>query len=779
MACLAKTLRMKAKGKTEDAKQGLGELLSSFRNPPLEFRPLQIIHDFSYFEQRGLSAQALVELLVERGCGGAVTNVAWGDDYLANEEEWEALKAGIRLLQAKGLTVWLYDEKGYPSGTAGEQVLKGHPEWGAMGVFCSGRKVRAGEKAEVAAYPFATEWVHCVALPLADGTVEPARAVHVPFSASEPVCWTAPAGEWLLLCFATRVLWKHTIPASEFGWVDHAYVNLLTSEATEAFCTLTHHAYARRLDDCWDRIDAIFTDEPALIGWYFGGQDDANAPGIDRSVADFITSAETVMTPGDCPPSVPWEAGFPAWFEQMKGYPVGTALPALFLDFPGAGTLRCDFYDVLSAKAADSYLGVIRRHCDRLGIASAGHMVAEDWLHQHVMAEGDLYRTLRRFHIPGVDMLVGKPETIMASQLLTIPKLASSVAHVTGASGAMIEHWDFCERHGWLDPWPLSMEERIATLSLLFALGIDIMVSYMPFTPLGSPLDARLRPRVPRPYEPLGPEYRAWTDCAGRLAQLLRGGTHVCDIALYYPIEGVHAAFVPSAAGQPCPRDAIPAIRASEDTYVDTCRTLLNAQRDFDLIDDEAFDDARFEGGRLDIADERYHVLILTHTPVIPLKVLRGMLSFTQAGGLLMLAGPPPEGPAEQDAQDEFERLWRRLPPENVLHAATCAAIPSLLAERVAPDLVLEPAVPHVVALHKRHPGRDTYLLVNTCGDALDFRAYFAAQGDALRLDPTTGAVTPLESRGRTFAISLKGYESVAVVFAWGKNAFGTLYAAT
>ena len=30
------------------------------------------------------------------------------------------------------------------------------------------------------------------------------------------------------------------------------------------------------------------------------------------------------------------------------------------------------------------------------------------------------------------------------------------------------------------------------------------------------------------------------------LAQLVRGGAHVCDVAVYYPIEGIHASLLPS-----------------------------------------------------------------------------------------------------------------------------------------------------------------------------------------------------------------------------------------
>jgi hypothetical protein len=42
------------------------------------------------------------------------------------------------------MTLWLYDERGYPSGNAGGQVLKDHPEWEARGLLVADTETEGG-----------------------------------------------------------------------------------------------------------------------------------------------------------------------------------------------------------------------------------------------------------------------------------------------------------------------------------------------------------------------------------------------------------------------------------------------------------------------------------------------------------------------------------------------------------------------------------------------------------------------------------------------------------
>ena len=85
-------------------------------------RPLQIVEPFEKWcgpEESGMRAS--FQSLLDMGISGIVTNVSL-ENYLADERAWAVLGRGIKLAHEMGLRVWIYDEKGYPSGTAGGLV---------------------------------------------------------------------------------------------------------------------------------------------------------------------------------------------------------------------------------------------------------------------------------------------------------------------------------------------------------------------------------------------------------------------------------------------------------------------------------------------------------------------------------------------------------------------------------------------------------------------------------------------------------------------------------
>ena len=72
-----------------------------------------------------------------------VTNVAF-DDYMANETKWNAFIRGVDAAKTLGMSLWLYDECGYPSGAAGGLTLRGHPEYEARGLNIADARVEGG-----------------------------------------------------------------------------------------------------------------------------------------------------------------------------------------------------------------------------------------------------------------------------------------------------------------------------------------------------------------------------------------------------------------------------------------------------------------------------------------------------------------------------------------------------------------------------------------------------------------------------------------------------------
>ena len=146
------------------------------------------------------------------GLGGLVCNVAF-DNYLRSDEHWATLEQAVESCKQAGLIVWIYDEKGYPSGTAGGEVLKKNPAFEAQAL-----------------------------------TFDPSQ--------SEP--------------FAVR-------PAFEYAHASNNYFacrrcpNIMDAAAMGCFIETTHDAYAQHLGRYFGTtIRAFFTDEPSLMGVNIG-----------------------------------------------------------------------------------------------------------------------------------------------------------------------------------------------------------------------------------------------------------------------------------------------------------------------------------------------------------------------------------------------------------------------------------------------------------------------------------------------------------------------------
>ena len=114
-----------------------------FANPPAASRILPIQHGQP---NEPAKVDAVLADLEADGFGGFTGNVNFAD-YLDSPVDWAAFRHKVEAAHARGLAVWLYDEKGYPSGTAGGKTLEGHPEWRARAYLVAVTNVPAGSAA--------------------------------------------------------------------------------------------------------------------------------------------------------------------------------------------------------------------------------------------------------------------------------------------------------------------------------------------------------------------------------------------------------------------------------------------------------------------------------------------------------------------------------------------------------------------------------------------------------------------------------------------------------
>ena len=615
---------------------------ASFRDPDAEFRPLQIIHGFdgSLTDPQALTGEegidSRLDALRRLGIGGIVSNVGF-TDYMQSERQWEVWLDGIRRADERGMVLWWYDEKGYPSGSAGGMVTRADPTLTALGLACytltaSGpTRVRFDRPASCLRFEAAFACRDFVGAGPGD-VIDLTRSVD----AAGRLDWEMPSGEWTVLYIAQRHMYEGT-HASANVCEFKQYPNLLEPRATERFLQVTHEQYIRRTPpELWRKIRAVFTDEPSLMvgyAWPLPERFQGKIPVID---APLFT---------DRPVAVPWSEGFARAFRERKGYDLRPLAWTLYCgEHETARAVRQDYYEVVTEVYTDAFYRRTRRWCDEHGIAFSGHVMAEEWLPAHVEYHGSLFAPVRQMSLPGIDMLNSDPPTMLDGLGFLVAKQVASVAHLTGAKQIHAECCDWCQRNEGVGA---TLGQRLGQGGLLYVMGVNQVTAYWSWEDIGED------------------GYRRYNDYMGRLGSLLRGGAHRCDVAVLYPIRTAWLDFLPHAPeGHPAPPigDAARRLGAIGHVYADTARNLLRGQIDLDIIDEQALTEGTIAGGSMKIADESFRVVVLPGCEAISAAAAKALAAFGRAGGLVVSVGPPPRLGESADATGrvrvEMDRLF-------------------------------------------------------------------------------------------------------------------------
>lgn len=401
-----------------------------FANPPATSRILPIHHGRPNDRAK---VDAELAALKTSGFGGFVGNVSF-TDYLESSEGWQTYKYAVDKAHEMGMALWLYDEKGYPSCTAGGKTLEGHPEWQARAYLVSVTNVPAGSTALPPSPP--GKAVATVRRPAADGRTETVYVVTDDY-----------------ICEGTHV----SVSVSAYKY---AYPNLLMAEPTAKFIELTHDAYRRELGDSLRYITSTFTDEPSLMTMWMRPM-----PYVCLPVSDELLSA----------------------YAEKVGHPLVDDIPEL-LGGKAEGhvaAVRHRFWSMVGDRVARNYTGQITKWTDAHGIASGGHLLGEESFVGHVCLYGDFFKVLRGLSAPSCDML----QSIPAQVPWQTPLLVGSAGELNGARWVMSEASDHSQKYrakGDARPvYQVSVREIVGSLNRQIWGGVNTFTSYYrwgPFT---------------------------------------------------------------------------------------------------------------------------------------------------------------------------------------------------------------------------------------------------------------------------------------------------------
>ncbi|MCC6728503.1 MAG: hypothetical protein IT208_04105 [Chthonomonadales bacterium] len=707
--------------------QGDGRPLHErFQDPPASARVLKIIHGWP----DGAEAQdLLIRSLASQGFGGVVCNVSF-DQYLESEGKWAEFTRAVRSAREAGMAMWLYDERGYPSGTAGSLTLRGHPEMQARGLLLADAAASPRTAAEVTLPP--GKLLYARAYREGDGGIDLNAPLDVASSIREGrLHWEPAEGQWRVVVVTDSPLHEGTHASMSLG-DRQPYINLAMPEATARFLRLTHDAYAARLGNDLGRwFEATFTDEPSLMSMWL------------RTMPYRV---------------VAWAPEFAAEFRRRRGYDIEPLIPALLVNAgPRGERIRVDYWRTVADLVAESFFGQTQAWCRAHGTQSGGHLLAEEDLASHVPLYGDFFRCARRLDAPSIDCLTSIPAEVPWQ----IARLIGSAADLEGRALTMCETSDHVQRYrpaGDTRPiYRVTEEEIRGTCNRLILGGINTITSYYAFEGITTEQLRRINLRV------------------GRACTMLRGGHQVVDVAVLYPAESLWAAFVPASRWA----NGSSAITRIEGAFDSATQTLFEHGRDLGFVDSRTLAEARVERGELVRGAMRWRALVLPAVDTLPEAAWDGVERFWRAGGIVIALGALPRNTDRDFPSARCQALARTLFGDGEgERAATNGAggvgvyLPtgseSLLA-RVLDGLLDRDArplegTPPLKVTHRRVDDHDLYFLYNDGAGPWAGRVETHGTGRGEAWDPAIGDMTPIDSP-RAVPVSLEPYGAVLLRF--------------
>jgi hypothetical protein len=696
--------------------------------PPSQTRILKIIHGWP---DAAKAQDDMISRLGQQGFGGVVCNISF-DQYLQSEAKWQAFVRAVNQAKKAGMTMWLYDERGYPSGNAGGLVLREHPEWEAQGLLIASRHVQDG-RIELEVPP--GKLLFAAAYPLKAGQVQPSGRVDLAGEVHNGrLHWRAPTGEWEVLAVTQNRLYDGTHAEGNLA-EKMPYVNLLQREPTERFLELTHQQYAQRLGpDLGRYFQATFTDEPSLMSCF-------------------------LRTMPYRP--LPWAPNLPDQFKQRRGYALDeSVILALVADAgPSGAKRRYDFWLTIGELVSENYFGQIRVWCEQHGIASGGHLLMEEGLVAHVPLYGDFFRCARQLSVPGIDCLTSVPGEVP----WFIGRLLASAAELEGRTLVMCEtsdHIQVWRPPGDQRPKRIVTEAEIrGTCNRLMVSGINTITSYYSFSQLSDDALQRLN------------------DWVGRCCLMLRGGQQVADVALVYPVESIWTHFTPARLWA----NESPAAAQIQSIYDAAMQDLFAARRDFTIVDSATLAGARVEGGSLRYRNLSWRVVVLPGVDTLPLAAWDNLARFVRDGGVVIALGAQPinsdtefPSPRVQSVAREMfgsESTEARVTANS--RAGTGVYVPRgsegllipLLDRALGPDIKVTPGRAPIRTTHRRIGQKEVYFVVNDSPKPWEGDLEFAATKPIDQWDPALADKLPSGS-DRALRMHLEPYGARVVRFA-------------
>ncbi len=462
-------------------------LLTDFRNPPAEYRPIPLWVWNDRVTREEISTQ-LADFKA-RGIGGVFIHPRPGliTPYLS--EEWfDLCRFSVETGKALGLKIWIYDENSYPSGFAGGHVPARMPD-----AVRSGLRMVKGEDAKAIPPGFAKA-PPLVVLRATDTGYEDVTARTADLAAKkEP-------GRYIYFSRAFQS------PSPWYG--GFTYIDLMRKDVTEMFLDVTLNAYKAAIGgDFGTTVQGTFQDEAEI-----------SPPG-----GDLVNFTPALFTA----------------FESKWGYDLRPRLPSLFEDTGDWRRVRHDFYDLLLGLFIENWAKPYYAWCTDNNLALTGHYWEHEWPFPRVVP--DSLAMAAYAHVPGIDILMNDYQRDPHAQFGN----DRAVREIRSAANQFGRRRTLSETFG-AGGWDMTFfdQKRIGDWEL--ALGVNLINPHLSYVTI---MGARKRdhPLSFSYHEPWWPAWATLGDYFGRLSYVMSQGEQLNRALVLEPTTSAWMHYAPGA----------------------------------------------------------------------------------------------------------------------------------------------------------------------------------------------------------------------------------------
>lgn len=318
----------------------------------------------------------------------------WIDGYM------NGLKYACAESEKRGTDVWIFDEWGYPTGTAAGKTMAGHPEWRSKKLHCAvDMIVEEGQTVTVTAPKnllAAAAWHvnrNIFASPAGGYEIIPVVDGKLTYTAKHKRCRFV-AASWEYDNTRTVGVFVHD-PEDD----TQCTLDLLCREAVAKLISVMHEEYYRRMPEYFGKtVKGFFYDEPFLS---------FPLPYTFDLIDEFI---------------------------EKKGYDPTDKLPLIVTG--GGGRARDDWRDVATTRMAEAFFGGMAEWCHEHGVELVGHQDLDHDIRSLNSVSGDFFKNNKYNDSPGVDYIWAQ---IRPDHTADFPRFAGSFRRMTGKRHAMSE----------------------------------------------------------------------------------------------------------------------------------------------------------------------------------------------------------------------------------------------------------------------------------------------------------------------------------------------------